>query len=482
MMRDPNRYWPLVLLFMLAAFSTNAQELSIQLGADEVGLNEMFTITVTVQDGTIKNYTDFPFIDGFSQRGTSSSSKTNIVNGKINSSQSITQRYMPLEKGTFRLPPFTITVNGVELSSQGKTIRVTEEVSRGNSRRNRFDPFSNFLRDEPSGNDDFVEVEEDAFLALTTDKNEVYVGEGFNMTLAFYVADGNRAPLQFHEAGQQLSKILKDLRPANAWEENFNIDNIYGERTRLNGKNYTRYKIYSASYFPLNADDIVFPVVPFEMIKYRVARSPSFFGRDRQEDFKTFYSKEKRIKVKPLPPHPLKDVVVVGDFELDEYATTYEATTGESLTYHFNIFGEGNISGIQPPEIIRNPNMDVYPPTEDASINRAAGRVTGSKKYNFFMIPNEPGTYNLGDNFNWVYFSTAKKRYDTLRSEIVINVTGESRENVSISSTDLGDFYDRIALVSNEVDSLKPNNTFLIVANLLIIALLGGALFIFFRK
>lgn len=95
------------------------------------------------------------------------------------------------------------------------------------------------------------------------------------------------------------------------------------------------------------------------------------------------------------------------------------------------------------------------------------------------MIPNEPGTYNLGDNFNWVYFSTAKKRYDTLRSEIVINVTGESRENVSISSTDLGDFYDRIALVSNEVDSLKPNNTFLIVANLLIIALLGGALFIF---
>lgn len=481
-MKNPNKYWCLILLLVLTAFTANAQELSIQLGSDEVGLNEMFTITVTVQDGTIKNYTDFPFIDGFSQRGTSSSSKTNIVNGKISSSQSITQRYMPLEKGTFRLAPFTITVNGVELSSQGKTIQVTEEVSRGNSRRNRFDPFSNFLRDEPSGNDDFVEVEEDAFLALTTDKNEVYVGEGFNMTLAFYVADGNRAPLQFHEAGQQLSKILKELRPANAWEENFNIDNIYGERTRLNGKNYTRYKIYRASYFPLNADDIIFPSVPFEMIKYRVARSPSFFGRDRQEDYKTFYSKEKRVRVKPLPPHPMKDVVVVGDFELDEYASTYEATTGESLTYNFNIFGEGNISGMKDPVPGEHPNIDIYPPAVDASINRASGRVTGSKKYSFFMIPNEPGTYNLGDYFNWVYFSTSKNRYDTLRSEAVIKVTGESKENVSISSTDLGDFYDNISLVSNEAASLNPNNTFLIVANLLIIALLGGALFIFFKK
>ena len=94
------------------------------------------------------------------------------------------------------------------------------------------------------------------------------MGEGFSTTFAFYVADANRAPLQFHDAGKQLSTILKDLKPENCWEENYNIENIYGERVALNGKSYTRYKIYQATYYPLNLETVNFPSVPFEMIKY----------------------------------------------------------------------------------------------------------------------------------------------------------------------------------------------------------------------
>ena len=85
---------------LFCAGSLWAQDISIELGPDEVGMNEMFTITVTVSNGSIKNYTDFPTIEGFAKRGTSSSSKTNIVNGQISSSQSIRQSYMPLEEGT----------------------------------------------------------------------------------------------------------------------------------------------------------------------------------------------------------------------------------------------------------------------------------------------------------------------------------------------------------------------------------------------
>ena len=215
-----------------------AQEISVQLGPNEVGMNEFFTITVTVNNAAIKNYTDFPNIDGFAKRGTSSSSKTNIVNGEISSSQSITQRYMPLEEGTYTLEPFSLEVNGTEVSSQGKTIKVTPPVERRQNNRRRYDPFDDlFGRNRNNTESEFMDVKEDAFLALTTDKDEVYVGEGFTTTFAFYVADANRAPLQFHEAGKQLSTILKDLRPENCWEENFSIENIYGERVELNGKN-----------------------------------------------------------------------------------------------------------------------------------------------------------------------------------------------------------------------------------------------------
>jgi len=480
-MRNSSRILGLLIGILTLCQAAFAQDISVELGKDQVGLNELFTITVTVQNGSIKSYSTFPEIDGFAKRGTSSSSKTNIVNGQINSTQSIIQRYLPLEEGTFTLQPFSIDVNGTTLQSQGKSITVTEPVERQrNSRRRRYDPFDDLFgdRNEP----EFVDVKEDAFLALTTDKDEVFVGEGFTTTFAFYVADANRAPLQFHEAGKQLSEVLKKIRPENCWEENFNIENIYGERVRIKGKTYTRYKIYQATYYPLNVEPVEFPSVPFEMIKYRVAKSPSFFGRDRQEDFKTFYSTKKTVNVRPLPPHPLKDQVAVGDFELDEQIDKVSVATGESFQYGFNIIGEGNIAGIKDPEIPENKNLDIFPPNIAQDINRGGGRVTGSKNYSYFGIPNEPGKYDLKDYFSWVYFDPDREVYDTLKATVSLDVTGESKKNVSISSTDLGSFYDNIETTPNELRSLANNNTQLILANILLLAMLGAAGFFYFKK
>lgn len=462
-----------------------AQEVSIELGPDEIGVNQIFTIKVTIKNTSLKSYSDFPEIDGFVKRSTSSSSSSSNINGRISSEQSIIQRYIPLEQGTFTVPPFSMEVNGKSVSSRGKSVKVGPAVERRqNSRRGgRRDPFDRFFgRERDERPTEFVDVKEDAFLALTTDKDEVFVGEGFTMTFAFYVADANRAPLQFYEAGKQLSKILKDIRPENCWEENFNIENIYGERVNINGKSYTRYKIYQAAYFPLNLEPVNFPSVPFEMIKYRVAKSPSFFGRDRQEDFKTFYTREKSVKVKALPPHPLKDEVVVGNFELDEQINKTSIETGSSFEYNFNIYGEGNIAGIGNPEIASDKKIDFYPPNFTQDINRGGGRVSGAKKFSYFGIPNEPGNYDMGDYFQWVFFNPDTEKYDTLQSEIQFEVTGESKQNDNISSTDLGSFYDDIDLASNDLARLKKDKTLAVLANILILAMLGGAGFIFFKK
>ncbi len=467
--------------FFLISFIAQAQEVFIELGSSQVPMNSVFVIKVSIKNVSMKSYSDFPDIDGFVKRGTSSSTTSSFVNGTRSSEQSVVQRYLPLEEGTYTLAPFSMDVNGKSVSSQGQKITVTAPSS--SSSRNRFGRNSlgrsfGTPREDP----EFVDLKEDAFLALTTDKDEVYLGEGFTATFAFYVADDNRAPLQFNDAGRQLSTILKDLRPQNCWEENFNIENIYSERVTIGGKNYSRYKIYQAAYYPLNLEPVTFPSVPFEMIKYRVARSPSFFGRDRQEGFKTYTTKEKTVKVKALPPHPLKDQVAVGQFSLDEKIDKLSVETGSSFEYEFNIFGEGNISGITDPIISESKDMDFYPPNVVQDINRGGGRVSGSKKYTYFGIPNEPGNYDLKDYFSWVYFDPEAKRYDTLRSEVRLNVTGESKKNVSISSTDLGSFYDTIDSESNALQNLNEGKTMQVIANLLILAMLGGAGFMFFKK
>ena len=252
----------LSLLFILSPFLTVfGQQVQITLGPDEIGENQAWTITVTVQNDRLKSYDNFPEIKGFRKRGQSTQSTTNIVNGQISSSQSVIMTYVPMQQGTFSVPSFTMKVNEKPVSVAGKNVKV------GPAQQQQKDPFKNFFDRSPAedffgeGETEFVDIKEDAFLALTTSKDDVYVGEGFNATLSFFVSQDNRAPLQFYELGRQLAEILKKIKPTNCWEENFNIENIDGESVRINGRDYTQYKVYQATFFPLNTEPINFPSV-----------------------------------------------------------------------------------------------------------------------------------------------------------------------------------------------------------------------------
>lgn len=466
------------LLFVAASW---AQEVSIKLGKNQIAQNQYFTIAITIQNDNIKQHTAFPEIDGFVKRGTSSSSSTSFINGKISSSHTITQNYQPTEKGDFLLRPFRMKVNDKMANSGGTQIKVGDPIQRRSSRRSAFsDPMDSFFgkADEPT---EYVDVKADAFLSLSTSKNEVYVGEGFTTTLAFYVSAANRADMRFHDLGNQVTEIVKRIKPERCWEENFNIENINGEQVTLNGKNFTRYTVYQAAFYPLNVEDIYFPPVELELIKYNVAKNPSFFGRNRQEDFTKFKSRAKTVKVRELPPHPLKESVAVGQYRLREEADKTELETGQSFNYSFDVVGYGNISAINEPTP-PDGDFDFYAPNTRQNINRGNGRVSGSKSFNYYGIPNEPGEYNLSDYFNWVFFNTGTDSYDTLRSEIVVNVGGESRKNEYILSSDVGSFYDRINKEDNTLRSLDGSAWFRWVMNGLIVLILAATIFVVVRK
>ena len=475
-----------IFFFLGAALFANcatAQGIQIELGPDQIGQNQAWTITVTVNNDRLKNYDNFPDIEGLQKRGTSSSSQTNIINGQMSSSQSIIMTYVPLRQGTFAVPSFKMKVNDQLFSVNGKKIKVGPPVQ-----TQQADPFRSFLDRDPSDffgrstPTEFVDIKEDALLALTTNKDEVYVGEGFTATLSFLIADNNRAPMQFHDLGKQLSDILKKLRPGNCWEENFNIENIEGEPIEVGGKRYTQYKIYQAAFFPLNAEVVSFPSIGLEMIKFKVAKNPSFFGQNRQEDYKTFYTKAKTVKVKELPPHPLRDAVAVGKYKLDERINRTQLTTGQSVSYDFNIYGEGNISSIAKPNVAKNNVFDFYEPNVKQNINRESGHVSGTKSFSYFMIPKEPGTYKLGDYFQWVFFNPESKKYDTLKSEQIVTVDGESFKNQSIGSNDLGSFYDRIDAADNSLRTISDSRWLKISINIFIVVILGATLFFLFKK
>ncbi len=395
----------------------------------------------------------------------------------------MTQNYFADAQGEFTLDPFTMKVNDKVINSPGTKIKVGAPVQQ----RNQFDPFSTDpfqdLFDNPQqGAQEFMDIKEDAFLSLTTDKDEVYIGEGFTLILAFYISEGNKAPMQFYDPARQLGEVLKKIKPANCWEENFNIENIAPERVTVNEKPYSRYKIYEASYYPLNADTIRFPVIPFKMIKYKVARNPSFFGRNRLEDFKTFYTKPKNVIVMQLPPFPGRDAVAVGNYRLSEKVESEKLTTGQSFNYEFTILGEGNIAAINEPVTGSGSIFQIYPPNVRQNINRSGDKVTGNKTFSYYIIPNEPGDFNLGNYFSWIFFNPVKKQYDTLRSELTVTVSGESKKNEQISANDVGSFYDQIEIESNVLANLQEHHWVRYAINLFIVIMLGVSIYIIFKK
>lgn len=463
---------------------SNSQDISIELGPNEIALNQYFSITVTVQNDRLRSYEGFPEIPGFVKRGTSSSTSTSFINGKMSSTQSITQNYAPQREGTFTLPDFTMTVNGEPVQGSGAVITVGPPV---NARRPQqydpfgADPFEDFFgrKSEPR---EFIDIKDEAFLALTTDKDEVYVGEGFTTTLAFYVAEDNRAPLQFYELGKQLTDIVKKIKPANTWEENFNIENVQKEPVVINGKRYSQYKLYQATFYPLNLEAIRFPSVGLELIKYKVAKNPTFFGQNRMEDYKTFTSKPKEVIVKDLPPHPLKQTAAVGKYRLQEEISSTELNTGGSFNYSFIVAGEGNISAINKPQLTDTKAFDFYPPNIKQSVNRTNGKVRGTKSFNYYGIPNEPGVYDMADFIQLVYFDPELARYDTLKSRVKLVVQGESRKNEHISSSDLGSFYDRISMEDNTLVKLSGVGASRIFANVFILVMLALTAVLYFKK
>ncbi|MCH8318266.1 MAG: BatD family protein, partial [Bacteroidetes bacterium] len=303
-----------VSLLMIFWNISKAQEASIQLGKNNIASNEMFTITIIVKNQGLKKYSPFPDIPGFIKRGTSSSQTTNIISGKITSSQSITQNYLPKREGAYMLKPFTMVINEKKVTSNGTTIKVGPP-----KQQKQYDPFA-FDRffGKKSRLEEFIDVKEDAFFALTTNKDEIYVGEGVTTSLALYVSARNRAEMHFYELGSQLTEMIKKIKPANCWEENFGIEQVQPEPVKINNMPYTRYRIYESAFFPLNTEPLQFPSVGLKMIKYKVAKNPTFFGNNKKQDFKTFWASPKIINVKELPPHPLNDVVSVGIYRLEE--------------------------------------------------------------------------------------------------------------------------------------------------------------------
>ncbi|WP_181885093.1 BatD family protein [Pontibacter diazotrophicus] len=474
-----------VLLFLLCvAFAGPAwaQQISLELGKSPLPLNQYYTISVKLQDQQLEEYTPFPEIEGFKKSNKYSSTKTIITGGKTTTILTITQNYAALEEGEYVLKPFSMQVNGKTLKSRGMPIEVTPMQLNTPQQLNMPDLLAededSIAADEP----EFIDKEDNAFLTVYTDKKEVFVGEGINVVLYFYLAETDQRLLDFYDFANQLTGIMRQLKQPNTWEETFDFTEITPENVIVQGEPYLRFKLYEAVLYPLNLEPLRFPQLKLQMIKYRVAKNPSLLAEDRQEGYKIFYSRERVIPVKELPPHPLRDVVPVGNYSLTESLSKKRVAANKSFTYLFEVNGEGNLAAIMPPAPEVPPGLEFYPPDVRQDVTKRSGRVMGSKTFAYAVLPREPGQYNMGNMLHWIYFNPTTAAYDTLRPSLQVRITGARGSDALVLTRDLGSFYNIIENEDNTLVDVHFFDTIKRYTNIILLVLLLITAFVFLKK
>jgi len=439
-----------------------AQKLSptINFSKNTLALNERFYITLTTYNEELKTSTAFPEIPGFLKKKVKKTSSVEDNLGELTSTYSSIQEYAPMREGRYTLPTFTITINSQVI--KGKTINIT--VGPANNQivnPDAEDELDNIEVEEPSiPEPDFIpdtRSKESPFLNVSVSNKSVFRGQGFTLRFSLLVPNNFVDDIQFYELDAQINELLKKLRPANCWEQDFGLEQVMEYKTKIGRKRYTEYRIYQGTFYPLNAQKITIPALALKMLVQKERGRTTSGLPLLVTSYPVYNSETIEIEVKELPNHPLREVVPSGVYRMKEQISKNNIKTGQAVKYYFTVKGTGNPSALRLQETPPNSSIEVFPPYVLQKISNSGVLVVASKEFRYQIMPREPGKQPLGNIFQFIFFNTKKEKYDTLKSNIVLLCTGKSLGAATTSKNKESSFYDWASeSVSN---SLNENHT-----------------------
>jgi hypothetical protein len=395
-----------------------------------VGAGEQFTLSFILSNagaGGGNNFTPPDLSKFLIMSGPNQSSSMAVINGSVSSS--VTYQYMLQARdiGKISIGPATIAVGGKNYV----TAPITLEVVKGTTKAKP---------EDVSG-----QLADNLFVRASVDRTHVMQGEQINLIFKLYtrVSVNNYA-------------VDKNPNMTGFWGEDVETPkNIQLATETVNGKQFRVGVIKKMALFPTQAGNL--EISPMEVqttvqIQDRRAADPfdSFF-RDpfgRTVNYKVA-SETIRIKVDALPPDPPEGFKgAVGQFTMNATVDKKTTRTNEAVNLKVTVSGTGNIKLIESPVVELPADFEQYSPKVSDNINRAAERISGSKSFEYVLIPRYPGVKPIKP-VSFAFFDPAKKQYVTLHSpQIDLNVeqgaapvaplvAGGSREDVRLLSQDI---------------------------------------------
>jgi len=457
----------LALLFVMSCNQIFAQAKFYSSAPKSVPQNSNFQLSFTLENGNGNNLKPPSLPDFQILGGPNTSTSMQWVNGNV--TQSVTYNYIlrPKNQGTFKIGKASIQVAGVTMESNEVTIQVTAPVAaqqQQQRQRNPFDPFDDPFfnqgqeeeEEQPQANNGDLEkqLKDDVFIKLVVNKGSVYKGEMLTATYKLYFRQNlggfnvTKAPA-FDGFWSQEQELDPKRRPS--------VENI-------NGKQYNTVDILKYNLYPQRAGALPVASCEVNTVAQVQVRSNSrnffgsFFGQVQQVPL-TLKTSSATVNVKELPENgkPADFAGAVGNYKFETSLSNKEAKTDEPITYTLKISGTGNLKFVDAPTLTFPQEFEVYDPKTKENISNGADGMSGTKQYDYLLIPRQPGDYKIeAKTFSW--FEPARAKYFTVKSpEFTVKVTGEPSKNVNANAATAGVSKEEVSLVGQDIRYIKTN-------------------------
>lgn len=410
----------------LFSISLHAQKLTVQVSANKVQVGQAFQIvfSINAQPSTYTppNFKDFDIFSGPNQ-----STSMQYVNGSMSTSFSISFLIAAKKEGKLQIGPMTMVVNGQNFTSNPVNIEATKgAVPQGqqNQAQQQTSGQNPGEQSTPASSDD------DVFVKTTVSKTKCYIGEQIMVTQKIYS--------RFDLRGFQNVKF-----PAfnGFWSQQpEGVPNVQLQIENLDGVNYYVGEFNRTYVFPQRTGELTIDPTEVEcVVRKQSNKKPrnifeQFFGGGGFEDVVVkALSKKIKINVIDVPEagKPLNFSGGVGNLNYRVEASKNNVKANDAFNLKITISGKGNLKLLEAPKLTLPESFESYEPKISENISNAGG-VSGSKTYNYLIIPREPGEFTL-NSLDFSYFDLDKKKYVTIPSpDLKITVTpGDGKSNAS---------------------------------------------------
>lgn len=388
----------------------------------------IYSINVKGSDLKLPAINDFNILSGPS---TSSSTSMSYVNGQMSQSSSYSYTYIvqAAKIGKFNIAPASITVNGKQYKSNALTI----EVVKGNGGQGGQGIGQNLQGNRNAQeNTNMADVKgEDLFVRVSVNKTNIYQGEPIIATIKVFTKV-NLVGFENMKFPSFKGFFSQDIE---------SVQQVSLQRENVNGQIYNTGLIKKVSLYPQKSGELIIEPFELECIVRQQVRSnqrniwDDFFGT-YQNVKKKVVSPQTKITVKALPGGaPESFSGAVGKFNMTAEMNTNHVKTNDALTLKVSVTGTGNLKLIDTLYINLPTDFEKYDPKISNNFKNAAEGATGSKVFEYLIIPRHAGNFTIPP-IEFSYFDLGSQTYKTIRSdEFKIKVDkGSEDDNVNIVS------------------------------------------------